>query len=128
MVNLTCKDPAMGQQTHFNSSAQLFENKSGGLAIRFANNLVFECEGLKPGSSFVFEAIELMRHGKRADNWRMIPYRKLLHDDQKWRLISSMGFLDGDENKPALLLEVKPEMLGRQARQYLKEVMPKTLH
>ena len=56
----------------------------------------------------------------------MIPYRKLLHDDQGWRLISSMGFLDGDEAKPALLLEVDPAVMGSQAKQYLQADMPET--
>ncbi len=56
----------------------------------------------------------------------MIPYRKLFHDDQGWRLISSMGFLDGDEAKPALLLEVDPEVMGSQAKQYLQADMPET--
>ena len=117
----------MGQKLQFNTSAQLFENKSGDLAIRFANNLVFEYVGSEPAKSFILDAMELMNQGKRPADWRMIPYRKLFHDDQNWRLISSLGFLDGDETRPALLLEVNPAALGSQAKQYLKADMPKTL-
>ncbi len=117
----------MGQQVHFNASAQLFENESGDLAIRFANNSVFEYSSSRPGKGFVSDAMDMLSQGKRRTDWRMIPYRKLFHDDQNWHLISSMGFLDGDESKPALLLEVNPEQLGRRARQYLKTDLPKTL-
>jgi len=115
----------VGQQIYFNTSAQLYENESGDLAIRFADNSVFKSVGLKIGKSFILEVMEVMRQGKRPEGWCMIPYRKLFRDEQKWRLISSMGFLEGDETKPALLLEVNPEVLGSQAKQYLKEDMPK---
>lgn len=117
----------MGEQVHFNTSAQLYENESGALAIRLANNSVFEYVGLSHGKSFVVDAMALMSQDNQPADWRMIPYRKLFHDEQNWRLVSSMGFLDGDEAKPALLLEVNPEVLGRQAKQYLKADMPKTL-
>jgi len=117
----------MGEQVHFNTSAQLFENDSGVLAIRLANNSVFEYVGLNVGKSFVLDAMALMSQGNPPADWRRIPYRKLAHDDQNWRLVSSMGFLDGDEAKPALLLEVNPEALGSQAKQYLQADLPKTL-
>jgi hypothetical protein len=54
----------------------------------------------------------------------MIPYRKFLQDGRKWRLVSSLGFLDGDETKPAVGLEVRPEQLGKQARIYLQPDIP----
>jgi len=117
----------MGQKKHFSTTAQLYENESGDLAIRFANNLVFEYVGLKPGKGFVLEAMELLSQGTRPTEWRMIPYRKLHRDGQKWRLISSAGFLDGDEARPALILEVNPEVLGSHAKQYLRTDLFKTL-
>lgn len=117
----------MAQQVHFNASAQLFESETGDLAIRFANNSVFEYLSSRLGKGFVSDAMKMLSHGKCRADWRKIPYRKLFHDDQNWHLISSMGFLDGDETKPALLLEVKPEQLGNRARQYLKIDLPKTL-
>lgn len=112
-VTLNQKEPEMGQKIHFNASAQLYENECGDLAIRFANNLVFEAVGIHSEKSFVTEAIELMRRGERPPGWRMIPYRKLLHGRHHWHLVSSLGFLDGDETKPAVGLDVKPEELGR---------------
>lgn len=117
----------MGSQIHFNASAQLYENEYGDLAIRFANNSVFECVGTNSSESFTVEAMDAITQDVHPADWRPIPYRKLLHDDQKWHLISSMGFLDGDEARPALLLEVKPDELGIHAKQYLKPDMPQTL-
>lgn len=117
----------MLQKVHFNTSAQLFENKLGALAIRFANNSVYEYSTSSLGKGFVSDATNMLSKGKLRTDWRMIPYRKLFHDDQNWHLISSMGFLDGDEARPALLLEVKPEQLGSHARKYLKSDLPKTL-
>ena len=117
----------MDQKIHFNTSAQLYENEYGDLAIRFANNLVFESVGISTGKSFVAEAIELMERSERPEEWRMIPYRKLLHDGHGWHLVSSLGFLDGDEKKPAIELDVKPGELGKQARRYLKPDIPRIL-
>ena len=117
----------MQQQVHFNASAQLFENELGDLAIRFADNSVFEYSSSSLGKGFVSDAMNMLVQGKCRADWRMIPYRKLFHDDQNWHLISSMGFLDGDEDSPALLLEIKPEQLGSRARKYLKTDLPKTL-
>lgn len=117
----------MNSQVHFNTSAQLYENDNGELAIRFANNQVFESVGSRPGKSFVLEARDQLLQGEHPAEWREVPYNKLFHDDQRWHLVSSMGFLDGDESKPAILLEVAPENLGRQAKQYLQPDMPMTL-
>lgn len=117
----------MGQSIHFNTTAQLYENEFGTLAIRFVNNMAFEYVGTSSGKGFVSEAMKMLGQGHRPPEWKMIPCRKLFNHDQKWKLISSMGYLDGDEQKPALVLEVHPEDLGDQARQYLKGDLPKTL-
>lgn len=114
----------MGQKIHFDTSAQLYENEHGDLAIRFANNLVFAAVGRRPGKSFASEAIELLNRGQRPEDWRMIPYRQFSEGGHHWHLISSLGFLDGDEARPAIGLEVKPEELGRQARRYLQPDIP----
>lgn len=127
MVISSKRETKMVKQVHFDASAQLFENKSGDLAIRFANNSVFEYSSSNLGEGFVSDAMNMLNQGKRRSDWRMIPYRKLFHDDQNWHLISSMGFLDGDETRPALLLEVNPDQLGVLARKYLKTDLPKTL-
>ncbi len=117
----------MGQTIKFNTSAQLYENEYGDLAIRFANNMVFESVGIRPEKGFVAEVTELLNSDERPPEWRMIPYRKLMNDGLHWHLVSSMGYLDGDETKPAIGLDVKPEELGEQAKRYLKPGMPRSL-
>jgi hypothetical protein len=114
----------MGQKINFKASAQLYENENGDLAIRFAGNVVFESVGVHSAKSFVTEAVELMKRGKRPGEWRMTPYRNFLRDGHSWHLVSSLGFLDGDEAKPAVGLEVKPDELGLQARRYLQPDIP----
>ncbi len=117
----------MGQTIKFNTSAQLYENEHGDLAIRFSNNMVFELIGIHHEKGFVTEALEMLNKEERPPGWRMIPYRKLLNDGLGWHLVGSMGFLDGDESKPAIGLDVKPEDLGEQARRYLQPDLPRTL-
>ena len=117
----------MGQTIHFNTLAQLYENGHGDLAIRFSNNMVFESVGIHPEKGFVTEALEMLNSEERPSEWRMIPYRKLRNDGLGWHLVGSMGYLDGDETKPAIVLDVKPEDLGEQARCYLKPDLPRSL-
>ncbi|MDT8443432.1 MAG: hypothetical protein RQ722_04010 [Desulfuromonadales bacterium] len=117
----------MTQTVHLTSSAQLYENEYGELAIRFENNRVFECVGRNSEKSFVTEALEFIKSGVHPAQWQEMPFRKLLHDGHGWQLISSIGFLDGDETRPAVGLDVKPEKLGDQARRYLQSDMPQIL-
>ena len=117
----------MGQSIMFDTSAQLYENEQGDLAIRFFNNTVFESVGIHPEKGFAAEVLEMLNHEERPPGWRMIPYRKFENDGQSWHLISSMGFLDGDETKLAIGLEVRPEDLGEQARRYLQPSMSQIL-
>jgi hypothetical protein len=117
----------MGQAIHFTSSAELYENEYGELAVRFANNVVFAHVGTRPGKGFVAEAIDLLKRGERPPEWKMIPYRKLLHDGHGWHLVSSMGYIDDDKSKPAVGLDVKPESLGNLAKRYLKPDMPQAV-
>lgn len=117
----------MGQSLFFDTTAQLYESELGNLAIRFANDMVFEYVGMDSGKGFILDVTALLAQGKRPEEWRLIPYRKLFSDNQKWRLISSMGYLDGDKSRPALVLEVNPEVLGNHARQYLKTALPQSL-
>jgi hypothetical protein len=121
------KEHEMGQTIPFNTSAQLYENEHGDLAIRFSNNLVFESVGIHPEKGFATEVLGLLNNEERPLEWRMTPYRRLLNDGLDWRLVGSMGFLDGDETKPAIVLDVKPEDLGEQARRYLKPDLPRSL-
>ena len=118
----------MTDKIHFSASTQLYENNSGDLAIRFANNSVFENVGVTPGPGFVSEALTLINQGESSAGWRLVPFRKLEHDGKSWHLVSSFGFLDDDQSRPALVLEVKPETLGQQAREYLRTDLPTTLN
>lgn len=117
----------MTQTVHLTSSAQLYENEYGDLAIRFENNAVFERVGFNSEKSFVAEALEFIERGERPGSWQEMPFRKLQHDGHGWHLISSLGFLNGDETQPAVGLDVKAESLGEQARHYLKADMPRVL-
>jgi hypothetical protein len=117
----------MVQTVHLTSSAQLYENDTGDLAIRFENNTVYESVGVHSEKSFVTEALEMLRSGEHPPQWQKIPFRKLLSDGHNWHLVSSLGYLDGDINRPAVGLDVKPEALGKQAKRYLQPDMPKVL-
>lgn len=121
------KENEMTQTVHLTSSAQLYENEYGDLAIRFENNEVFEGVGTHSDKSFAAEALEFLKNGARPAQWQEMPYRKLQHDSHGWRLVSSIGFLDGDEMKPAVGLDIKPEELGARARRYLQPDMPQIL-
>jgi hypothetical protein len=117
----------MAQTVHLTSSAQLYENDTGDLAIRFENNEVYERVGVSSAKSFVTEALVMLSSGEHPPEWQEIPFRKLLHDGHGWHLVSSLGYLDGDKTRPAVGLDVKPENLGEQARQYLKPDMPQLI-
>ncbi len=117
----------MTQTVHLTSNAQLYENEYGDLAIRFENNRVFEYVGKKSEKSFVTEALEFIKSGVHPAQWQEMPFRKLSHDGHGWQLVSSLGFLDGDETRPAVGLDVKPAELGEQARGYLQPDMPQIL-
>ena len=114
----------MTRTVHLTSSAQLYENKFGDLAIRFANNVVFAGVGTDAQRDFVAEALAYLASGECPRQWQELPVRKLQHDDQGWHLVGSIGFLDGDETQPAVGLDVKPQELGEQARHYLRSALP----
>lgn len=111
----------MVRKLYFNTSAQLYEDEYGDLAVRFGNNAVFDGVGICSGKGFVAEALEVINNGVRPTEWHEIPYRKLLHDGHGWHQVASLGFIDGDETTLAIGLEVKPEELGYQARHYLNQ-------
>lgn len=117
----------MGQSIMFDTSAQLYENEQGDLAIRFSNDTVFASVGVHPEKGFAAEVLEMLNDDEHPPGWRMIPYRKLEDDGQNWRLVGSMGFLEGDETRLAIGLEVKPEELGEQARRYLQPAISRIL-
>lgn len=114
----------MGETMHFNTAAELFENEFGELAIRFPDNRVYARVGTTPGAGFLTEASTMLRDGRHPDDWERVPFGRLGHDGHGWRLVGTLGFLDGDEGKPAVGLDVRPEELGSAARSYLLADLP----
>lgn len=114
----------MAETFFFDSSAELYENEDGDLAIRFANNEVYTGVGREPGQGFVTEAIAYLEQGEQPPGWQQQSERKLRLDGHGWHLVSSMGYIDDDKSKPAVGLDVKPEQLGEKARAYLHRDMP----
>lgn len=114
----------MAETFFFDSSAELYENEYGDLAIRFDNNEVYTGVGRESGKGFVTEAIEYLEQGEQPQGWQRQSERKLRLDGHGWHLISSMGYIDEDPGKPAVGLDVKPEKLGEKARAYLHQDMP----
>ena len=110
----------MEKRVSFNINAELYENRFGELAIKFAGEKVFGEVG-KGESGFLADAIGLLRDGHRPRDWRDIPPHQLLYG-QDWRCVCSMGYINGDENQPALELEVPSDELGEQARRYIGEI------
>jgi len=108
----------------FDSSAELYENEDGDLAVRFANNEVFTGVGAEAGKGFVSEAIAFLERGEHSQTWQQQSERKLRLDGHGWHLVSSMGYIDEDKSRPAVGLDVKPEQLGERARRYLHPDMP----
>ena len=107
----------MEKRVSFNINAELYENRFGELAIKFAGEKVFgEVGGGK--SDFLTDALKVLRDGGHPRGWRDIPPHQLLYG-QDWRCVCSMGYIDGDENQPALELEVPSAQMGERARSYI---------
>jgi len=102
----------------FNVNAELYENDFGELAIRFEGNDVYRGVGLSGKSTFVEDARKHILGKEHPGGWKMMPPHELLYG-RGWHCISLMGFIDGDIEKTALELEVKPEELGERAKSYL---------
>lgn len=113
----------MAEQISFNVNAELYENRFGELAVKFPGEKVFGEVGTKDGGSFVREADAMLRQGRNPEEWREMPAHELLYG-QGWHLICRMGYINGDENRPALEPEVATETLGARARAYLPELFP----
>jgi hypothetical protein len=111
----------MAEQVSFNINAELYENKFGELAIRFPGEKVFRV-GAEEGHSFKDDAVRMLEKGEHPGEWREMPAHELLYG-QNWHCISRMGYLEGDVEKPALELEVKPEEIGAKGKAYLKEIL-----
>jgi hypothetical protein len=111
----------MAQQISFNVNAELYENKFGELAIRFPGERVYRV-GSGEGGTFKNDAVRMLEKGVHPDAWREMPAHELLYG-QNWHCISRLGYLGGDEEKPALELEVGEEEIGAQGKAYLREAL-----
>lgn len=110
----------METRLSFNINAELYENRFDELAIKFAGEKVFSEVG-GGGGDFLSEAVSFLQEGNRPQGWRDMPPHQLLYG-QDWRCICSMGYVNGDEEQPALGLEVPAEEIGERARSYIGEI------
>ncbi len=112
----------MTEQFAFNIHAELYENKDGELAIRFADEKVFRGVGGEEGRRFQTDVMNLLQKGERPEQWREMPPHKLLYAES-WHCISRLGYIDGDESKPALELEVEQGEIGYRGKVYLADIL-----
>ncbi len=111
----------MSEKIAFNVHADLYENRFGELAIKFPGQKVFSEVGTGPKSRFLAESRAMLETGEHPSAWREMPPHQLLYG-QDWRLICRMGYLDGDEKRPALEPQVPLKTLGARAKAYLSEI------
>ena len=112
----------MAARLSFNINVELYENAHGELALRFPGERVYRAAGAGQRGDFVRESTDMIRSGKRPPGWQEMPAHQLLYG-QGWHCISRLGFIDGDENRPAVEFEDDPAGFGEQARAYLRRVL-----
>jgi hypothetical protein len=110
-----------GGESIFNIHVQLYENPSGELAIRLEGEKIYRRIGADAEHTFVDDAKKILRDGELPEGWHEMEPRELAYRDD-WNLVGSMGYLDGETDKPAIELEVRPEELGAAARKYLGDI------
>lgn len=113
------KEPEM---VAFNIHAELYESDRGELAVRLEGDKVYRNVGSVGEGSFVDDACRVIREGEVPSGWVEMSQRELTYYPG-WQHVSSMGFLEGSLDKPALELEVRPEELGAAARRYLGDMV-----
>ena len=112
----------MAEKHSFNINAELYQNEFGELAMKLPGEKVY-CEvGENEGADFVSDAKEAVLHDKRPERWREMPAHELLYG-RDWRCVSRFGFVDGDEEKPAVEFEIERDELSEKARSYLGRVL-----
>lgn len=112
----------MANRWSFNINVELYENSHGELALRFPGEYVYRAQEGGKGGDFVRDSMEMIRSGKRPPGWREMPAHQLLYG-HGWHCISRLGFMDGDESRPAIEFEEDPSGFGKQARDYLRRVL-----
>jgi hypothetical protein len=111
----------MVQKMSFNIQAELYENTFGELAIRFADENVYRGVGTEAGARFPADAEKMLKKGVHPSGWKEMTPREL--ENGPWRCITLLGYLNGDEEKPGVEMEVPTEELGPLARTYLADLM-----
>jgi hypothetical protein len=106
----------------FNVHAELYENDFGELAIRFEGERVYRGMGDEESARFQYDAKKVIEERQVPPGWQEMPAHELLYG-RGWHHVGSMGYLDGDVDKPALELEIEPGRLGENARRYLADAI-----
>ncbi|MDO3377786.1 hypothetical protein [Geoalkalibacter halelectricus] len=107
----------MADKISFNIQAELYENDHGDLAVKLPDERVYiDVDG--NGATNFADDVAAAVSGRRPAAWRELPAHELLYSGN-WRHISSFGFIDGDETRPAVEFESPPEDFGERARAYL---------
>ena len=112
----------MAKRLSFNINVELYEDTHGDLALRFPGEKVYRAGAGGEAGDFVRDSTEMILNGTRPPGWREMPAHQLLYG-QGWHCISRLGFIDGDEHRPAVEFEDDPSGFGRQARSYLRRVL-----
>ncbi|WP_305045978.1 hypothetical protein [Geoalkalibacter sp.] len=106
----------MKDRISFNVNAELYADQFDELAVRLPGNHVFRDVGTRPGRDFATDVAAALA-GRMPEEWHEMPAHEL--DGRDWRCISLFGYVDGEEDQPALEMEVPAAQLGEKARAYL---------
>jgi len=106
----------------FNINVELYENAHGELALRFPGEKVYRDVGREKKADFVQETTDMIKTGRPPANWRDMPAHQLLYG-HGWHCIGRLGFIDGDESRPAVEFEDDPDTFGEQAKAYMRRVL-----
>lgn len=112
----------MQNKVSFNINAELYQNNLDELAIKLAGEYVYANVGLNDDADFAEEATAAILKRRLPSNWREMPAHELLYG-KDWQCIASFGFINGDEEKPAVEMEVGSGDLGERASRYLRRAL-----
>lgn len=112
----------MTEKVTFNINAELYQNNQDDLAIKLAGEYVYEGVGLEDDADFADEAAAAILKNDMPSSWHEMPAHELLYG-KDWQCIASFGFINGDEGKPAVEMEVGNGELGKRAQSYLRRAL-----
>ncbi len=112
----------MTEQVAFNVHAELYEDETGDLAVLLEGDYVYRIPPPDGTARFQEDAARALQTGQFPAGWQEMPARELIYG-HGWHRVSLMGYLDGDESRLALELEVEADRLGPQARRYLRDIL-----